>query len=290
MQLHPGRSTFIGAKFQSPEQRAQVRRIADLGGNGGTLDYVAAWFIKAGQHVQANPRIRLAFVSTNSITQGEQVAQLWPILFDRYKLEIAFAHRTFSWGSEARGKAHVHVVIVGLAHRDHEPRDKRLFSYPDIKADPIETQHGALTAYLFDAKSVANRHLVVNSAGSSINGAPKLRYGSQPIDGGHLILSALERREFLTNNPNLKKFVRPFVGSEEYINGSKRWILALQDAPPNELRKDGCKTVLEDVRRFRASSKRSVTRELAKFPTEFAFTTIPKKRFLVVPEVSSGKT
>ena len=123
-----GNPPFIGAKFQSPEQRGQVRRIASLGGSGGTLDYVAAWFIKAGQLVQANPRIRLAFVSTNSITQGEQVAQLWPILFDRYKLEIAFAHRTFSWGSEARGKAHVHVVIIGLAHRDHEPTEKRLFS------------------------------------------------------------------------------------------------------------------------------------------------------------------
>jgi hypothetical protein len=103
----------------------------------------------------------MAFVSTNSITQGEQVAQLWPILFDRLHLEIFFAHRTFSWGSEAKGKAHVHVVIIGLTHRDNEPDDKRLFSYPDIKGDPVESQHGALTAYLFDAQGVANRHLVV---------------------------------------------------------------------------------------------------------------------------------
>ncbi|MFD2580058.1 DNA methyltransferase [Novosphingobium colocasiae] len=113
-----------GAKYQNELQRAQVRRIAGLGGSGGTLDYVAAWFIKAGQFVQDNRRIRIAFVSTNSICQGEQVAQLWPILFDRCGLEIAFAHRTFSWGSEARGKAHVHVIIVGLAHRDHEPAEK----------------------------------------------------------------------------------------------------------------------------------------------------------------------
>jgi hypothetical protein len=93
-------------------------------------------------------------VATNSITQGEQVAQLWPLLFDRYGLEIAFAHRTFNWFSEARGKAHVHVVIVGLVHRDFEPAEKRLFSYPDIKRDPVESRHGALTAYLFDAKAV----------------------------------------------------------------------------------------------------------------------------------------
>ena len=148
-----GNPPFVGAKFQSEFQRAQVRRVAGLGGSGGTLDYVAAWFIKAGAYISgSNPlnlqynqaisdqrsaisdqrsarQIRVAFVSTNSITQGEQVAQLWPILFDRYGLEIAFAHRTFSWGSEARGAAHVHVVIIGLAHRDFEPAEKRLFSY-----------------------------------------------------------------------------------------------------------------------------------------------------------------
>ena len=156
-----GNPPFIGAKYQTKLQRAQVRQIAGLGGSGGTLDYVTAWFIKAGQYLQTNRQISIAFVSTNSITQGEQVAQLWPILFDRYGLEIAFAHRTFSWGSEARGKAHVHVVIIGLAHRDHEPADKRLFSYPDIKGDPLESEHTALTAYLFDARGVANRHLVV---------------------------------------------------------------------------------------------------------------------------------
>ena len=135
----------------------------------------------------SNRRIRIAFVSTNSITQGEQVAQLWPILFDRLHLEIFFAHRTFSWGSEARGKAHVHVVIIGLTHRDNEPDEKRLFSYPDIKGDPVESTHSALTAYLFDARGVANRHLVVKEEGRAINGARKLSSGSQPIDGGFLI-------------------------------------------------------------------------------------------------------
>ena len=141
-----------------------------------------------------NRRIRIAFVATNSITQGEQVAQLWPILFDRYHLEIAFAHRTFSWGSEARGKAHVHVVIIGLTHRDNEPDEKRLFSYPDIKRDPVESSHGALTAYLFDARGVANRHLVVKEEARPINGAGRVVIGSKPIDGGYLIFDAAERR------------------------------------------------------------------------------------------------
>ena len=145
-----GNPPFVGAKYQSDKQRAQVRRIAALGKSGGTLDYVAAWFIVAGEYVQ-NGHARIGFVATNSITQGEQVAQLWPVLFDRSELEIAFAHRTFAWGSDARGKAHVHVVIIGLTRRDNAPRDKRLFSYDDINGEPHESRHAALSPYLFDA-------------------------------------------------------------------------------------------------------------------------------------------
>lgn len=284
-----GNPPFIGAKFQTDEQRAQVRRIAGLGGSGGTLDYVAAWFIKAGQFVQANSRIRVGFVSTNSITQGEQVAQLWPILFDRFGLEIAFAHRTFAWGSEARGKAHVHVVIIGLAHRDNEPKEKRLFSYPDIRRDPVESRHGALTAYLFDAKTASNRHLVVRSSSRPLSDQGELGYGSQPIDGGHLIFDAERRALFIERNPGLKRYLRPFIGSQEYINGGERWILALQEASPGERRTPDCKSILESVSKFRTASKRPVTRELAEYPAEFAFTTIPTADFLVVPEVSSER-
>ena len=126
-----GNPPFVGAKFQTSEQRAQVREIAALGKSGGTLDYVAAWFIRAGEYAKDGDA-RISFVATNSITQGEQVAQLWPVLFERCELEIAFAHRTFAWGSDARGKAHVHVVILGLDRRVAVRSEKRLFSYPDI--------------------------------------------------------------------------------------------------------------------------------------------------------------
>lgn len=211
-----GNPPFVGAKFQSEFQRAQVRRIASLGGSGGTLDYVAAWFLKAGQYLQPNKRIRVAFVSTNSITQGEQVAQLWPLLFDRYGLEIAFAHRTFSWGSEARGKAHVHVVIVGLAHRDHEPDMKRLFNYPDIKGDPVESHHDALTAYLFDAKGVANGHLVVQETAKPVNGAKRVKSGVQMIDNGILTFTHREMADFLEKEPDARSLFREFLGGEEY--------------------------------------------------------------------------
>jgi len=139
-----GNPPFGGAKYQSPKQREQVRRVAHLGGSGGTLDYVTAWFITAGAYLRES-RARVGFVATNSITQGEQVAQLWPLLFDRCGLEISFAHRTFAWGSDARGKAHVHVVVIGLCRRDMEPPVKRLFSYNDIHGQPTESKHQALT-------------------------------------------------------------------------------------------------------------------------------------------------
>ena len=164
-----GNPPFVGAKYQLAEQRAQVRRIAALGKSGGTLDYVTAWFIKAGGYLRKG-RTRIGFVATNSITQGEQVGQLWPILFDRCKLEIAFAHRTFAWGSDARGKAHVHVVILGLDRRKNARADKRLFSYPDLHGEPEESWHAALSPYLFDAGGLADPHLTVHESGRPING------------------------------------------------------------------------------------------------------------------------
>ena len=285
-----GNPPFIGAKFQSEFQRAQVRRIAGLGGSGGTLDYVAAWFIKAGQFAKANPRIRIAFVSTNSICQGEQVAQLWPILFDRHGLEIAFAHRTFNWFSEARGTAHVHVVIVGLAHRDHEPAEKRLFSYPDIKGDPVESSHAALTAYLFDAKGVGNRHLVIASTSTAINGAPKLVIGSKPIDDGNFIFDTKERQLFLGIEPEAETLLRPFVGAEEFISGSMRWILALQDIEPDRLRR--LPHVLKrvaNVKAFRLASKSKPTQDIAQTPTRFHINLLPKSSYLLIPRVSSER-
>ena len=172
-----GNPPFVGAKFQTADQRAQVRGIAALGKSGGTLDYVAAWFIRAGEYVNGGDA-RIGFVATNSITAGEQVAQLWPVLFGRCKLEIAFAHRTFAWGSDARGKAHVHVVILGLDRRKAAREEKRLFSYPDLNGDPEESRHVALSPYLFDAGGLSDPHLVVREESAPIkgNGAANHRF------------------------------------------------------------------------------------------------------------------
>ena len=211
-----GNPPFAGAKYQSEEQRTQVRRIAALGKTGGTLDYVTAWFIKAGEYIQRGSA-RIGFVSTNSITQGEQVAQLWPILFARAKLEIAFAHRTFAWGSDARGKSHVHVVIIGLDGQEHGRADKRLFNYPDINGEPEETIHAALSPYLFDTGGLADPRLVVCEGSYPINGMAKLIIGSKPIDWGHYILTAEERTALLAAEPDVAPLLRPYVGAQEYL-------------------------------------------------------------------------
>lgn len=284
-----GNPPFIGSKYQSDPQRAQVRRIARLGGSGGTLDYVCAWFLKAGDYLRGS-KARVGFVATNSITQGEQVAQLWPLLFDRCRLEIAFAHRTFAWGSDARGAAHVHVVVLGLARRDDEPKEKRLFSYDDIKGDPVESRHAALSPYLFDAGALNDRHLVVEEVSASLCGAPRLATGSQPIDDGNYVFDAQGRKDFLDAEPGAEKFMRPYIGSVEYINGGARWILCLKDASPTELR--GLPNVRERMRAvkaFRLKSKRKSTLAIADYPERYNVEMIPTNPFLCIPEVSSER-
>lgn len=284
-----GNPPFVGAKFQSVAQRSQVRRIAGLGKSGGTLDYVAAWFLKAADYGQGHG-VPFAFVSTNSITQGEQVAQLWPTLLDRNGMEIVFAHQTFAWGSEARGKAAVHVTVTGLEPRASARSSKRLFSYPDIRGEPVETQHKVISPYLIDTSTLASPHVVVREESSPINGLPRLLSGSQPIDGGHLIFNAEERDAFLTAEPAAATFMRPFIGAQEFLQGKERWILALQNASPAQLK--AMPLVLERlraVRKFRLGSNRASTIKIADTPTAFNVTVLPNTPFLVLPEVSSER-
>ena len=284
-----GNPPFVGAKFQSTEQREQVRRIAALGKSGGTLDYVTAWFIKAGEYAKQGTA-PIGFVATNSITQGEQVAQLWPILFDRCALEIAFAHRTFAWGSDARGMAHVHVVIAGLSKRSNAPKEKRLFSYDDPKGEPSESQHAALSPYLFDAGGLADPRIVVKEEGRPLNGLPQLIIGSKPIDRGHYIFKADERAAFLDEEPGAEPFMRPFVGSREFLRGGERWILRLAEVPPQVLRTlPKVRERIAAVRAYRLTSKSKPTRNLAATPTLYHVNVVPAAPFLVVPEVSSER-
>ena len=330
-----GNPPFVGAKYQTPAQRAQVHRVAALGKSGGTLDYVAAWFVTAGRYVHRGAA-RIGFVSTNSVTQGEQVSQLWPVLFDRCGLEIDFAHRTFAWGSDARGKAHVHVVILGLAKRagSHSPKfvepvetnpevtpafahhrkaapaqgpgggkiggtpsvpkgrraARRLFSYDDLKGEPHESRHAALSPYLFDAGGLADPHVVVRETARPINGLPKLLSGSQPIDGGNYIFDATGKAKFLAEEPGAEEFMRPYVGAREHIQGGERWILALQNATPTDLK--ALPKVVERMRAvkaFRAKSKRKSTLAIVDYPATYNVEVLPDAPFLIVPEVSSER-
>jgi hypothetical protein len=186
--------------------------------------------------------------------------------------------------------AHVHVVIIGLTRRDGEPPVKRLFSYSDIKGDPTESRHEALTPYLFDAGTVVNRHLVVEETSRPLCDVPKVVIGSKPIDQGHYIFSAEERAAFLRREPGAKRFMRPFIGADEFLYGLERWILYLDGAPPADIRAmPAVRERIAAVRQFRQNSKSSGTRNLAETPTRFHVTVVPDRPFLVIPEVSSER-
>ena len=283
-----GNPPFIGQSFQSKEQREQMRRLTNpRGKTGSPLDYVGGWFLKAATY--ATGMARIGFVATNSLTQGEQVALLWPRLFAS-GLEIAFAHRTFAWGSDARGKAHVHVVIIGLDRRGGERLDKRLFSYPDLNGEPEESRHAALSPYLFDAGGLADPRLIVRDSSRPLSPRSVMQRGVQPTDGGHFIFSDRERQDFLDEEPSAGNFFRPFIGAREHINGLSRWILFLEGAEPEKLRT--MPLSIERIRRVRAmrlASRKAATVRLASTPTRLEGRSIPTAPFLVIPETSSER-
>jgi hypothetical protein len=184
----------------------------------------------------------------------------------------------------------VHVVIVGLTHRDNEPAEKRLFSYPDIKGDPVESRHPALTAYLFDARSVVNRHLVINRESRSLSASPRICVGTKPVDGGHYLFDASERDEFIAAEPGAARAMRPFLGGYEFINGQGRWILHTADLSPTELRQmPKVRERIAAVRQFRLTGAGKLAKQLAETPTSYHVTVIPTAPFLVLPEVSSER-
>ncbi len=285
-----GNPPFIGQSYQSKEQREQMRRLTNPNRKTASpLDYVGAWFIRAGGYIQKSVT-RVGFVATNSITQGEQVALIWPKLFDEYKLEISFAHRTFAWGSDARGVANVHVVIIGLYPREAARAEKRLFSYPDINGEPEESRHAVLSPYLFDAGALADPHLVITDLSKPMNGLPKSRMGTKPVVGQHYLFSSDEKEAFIVAEPKASVYFRPFTGSREFLQGIDRYILHLADIEPDELaRLPLTRERVAAVKQMRAASRKSATRVLADFPTEYEVSTVPTAPFLVIPEVSSER-
>lgn len=273
-----GNPPFIGAKFQSKTQRDQVQKIAALGKSVGTLDYVCAWFIKAAAFGAPT-----AFVATNSITQGEQVAQLWQILFDRHSFEIAFGHRTFAWGSEARGKAAVHVVVLGIEPSANVRQDRRLFSYPDVNGDPVETRHSVISPYLIDASKLANPHLVVRKSSRPLSPRSKLEFGNMPNDDGNLILTTDEADRLKLDHPEATPYVRQLIGANSSMSGTNQFCLWLETAPVEILKIPFIKERLSANRLYRSQSKRLATNRLAAFPALFGEIRQRHHGFVLVP-------
>jgi len=282
-----GNPPFVGKKEQTAGQKADMGSLFGGVKGAGVLDYVTGWYRKAAEYIQGT-RIRVAFVSTNSITQGEQVGLFWNELFTHYHLDIHFAHRTFAWQSEARGKAHVHVVIIGFAA--FPAKRKTIFEYEDIKGEPHAFQAGNINPYLADARNV-----VLVKRTRQVSGGPEISYGSMANDRrktdkglGNLVLDAEARKKLLKESDQLRPFIRPFMGSEEFLNNTRRWCLWLVDAPPGVIRSSP--SVLhrvEAVRKAREESNRPETRHLARTPALFGEIRQPSGPYLLVPKVSS---
>lgn len=276
-----GNPPFVGSKFLNPEQKSDVCRIAGFVKGYGVLDYVTLWYFRAVEYVQKR-QIRCAFVSTNSISQGEQVGVLWTELFSQ-GVKIHFAHRTFSWQSEAKGKAHVHVVIIGFGL--HENANKRIFEYDNIKAEPSETFVSNVNPYLVEGSDVT-----VQNRSRPLCDVPEIGIGNKPIDGGRYLFDDEGKREFLLKEPAAEKYFRPWIGSVEFIHGYHRWCLWLGDATASDLRQlPECMNRVNEVRKLRLASKSIPTRKLAETPRRFHVENFPSGRFLVIPKVSSER-
>lgn len=274
-----GNPPFVGKKEQSKEQKEDVFAIFGKKWKGiGNIDYVACWYKKAAELMEKNPSIRAAFVSTNSITQGEQVATLWKPLFEQYNIHFDFAYRTFRWDSEADIKAHVHCVIIGFSISGNSA--KRIY-ISDMQSIPAANING----YLMDAPDV-----FIENRTRPLNSVPQMCYGSMPIDNGFLILEKEDVQALIKENPQNEKYVRPYVGGAELIQGKERWCLWLEGVSPKELRSSAfIMNRIEQTRNFRLSSDRPQTIKAADTPYLFGEIRQPNTDMLAIPKVSSEK-
>ncbi len=279
-----GNPPFVGSKLMSAGMREDLLAVFPDVKGAGTLDFVCGWYGLAAQYVLQHgaQATRCAFVSTNSITQGEQVGVLWGHLLHQ-GMKIHFAHRTFRWNNEAKGVAAVHCVIIGFAAFDL-PK-KRLFTYSDPGSEPTEELVQNISPYLVEGSDI-----VLTSRSKPLCNVPEIGIGNKPIDGGHYLFTTEERDAFLAVEPGAKKFFRRWLGSDEFINGWERWCLWLGEASPAELKAlpEAMKRI-DAVRRTRLESKSAPTRKLADTPTRFHVENMPKGNYLIIPKVSSER-
>lgn len=275
-----GNPPFVGSSLQNDSQKKDILSVyRDEQGKpynfSGKIDYVAGWFFKAAQ-LMDQTRIRIAFVSTNSITQGEQVASVFKPLYKRFGIHIDFAFQTFKWASEAKDKAAVHCVIVGFSQAEHT--DEKY-----IYADAIINQVSMINPYMVEAPIV-----FVESINKPICDVPQIVKGSSPVDGGNLLLNEDEYKEIISKEPNSIKYIRPFYGAKEFLQNTKRWCLWLEEISPAEIKSNSqIFDRINKTRSFRQSSSKKATQKYADFPTRFMEMRQPKTNYILIPRHSS---
>jgi len=275
-----GNPPFIGKSNQNAAQKTDMEKVFAGIKGAGVLDYVAAWYIKAAQFIK-NTNTKVAFVSTNSISQGEQVGILWNLLFNHYKIKIHFAHRTFKWSNEAKGNAAVHVVIIGFANYDI--LSKTIYEYDDINGEPHQIKVKNIGPYLVEGKDFSLLPIE-----KPICNVPNVLWGNKPVDGGNLLLSDEEKNELLIKEPKAEKFIKPLISAYEFLNGEKRWCLWLVHAEPSELKQmPNVLNRIDAVRQMRLKSIKQATIKWANQPTLFAENRQPIDNYILIPSTTS---
>ncbi|MDR0464694.1 MAG: hypothetical protein LBG94_06205 [Treponema sp.] len=275
-----GNPPFVGYKLQTEKQKSDLQVIFKDNVTAKTLDYVTAWYIKSSQYIQ-NTKINVAFVSTNSICQGEQALILWNSLFNKYNIKINFAHQTFKWSNEAKGKAAVYVVIIGFSLFDAQ---KLLFVYDDVKSEPHSYSPKMINHYLIEAETI----FIKKKSTPIQEKTPELSYGSEPREGGFLLLSSEEKDEILKKEPKLKKYIKRFMSSDDFINNIYRYCFWLVNADTADIKNSKILTArLEQVRKFREKSLQKQANASSETPSLFTSIRQPKSDYLLIPIVSS---
>jgi hypothetical protein len=282
-----GNPPFVGKKEQSAQQKVEMKAVFNGFRGDGVLDYVTAWYLKAAQFIQGT-KITVAFVSTNSITQGEQVAVLWQPLLTRYGIHILFAHRTFKWTideKKAKGMniAKVHCVIIGFGN--FNPTSFLMYDYEKPNSEPHRVDVKNINPYLVDATNA-----VIGKRLEPLCNVPTMIFGTKLVDDGHLVFSETEKNQLSSDHPNIAPYFRVLMGGEEFLNGTTRWCLWLVNADLKIIR--NCPSLIErveKVRKFRLASKKAPTVQLAKIPSIFGEIRQPDSDYLLVPKVSSEK-
>jgi MmeI, DNA-methyltransferase domain/MmeI, target recognition domain/MmeI, N-terminal domain/MmeI, C-terminal domain/MmeI, helicase spacer domain len=284
-----GNPPFIGHVFRTKEQKYWFDQILQTHGiKSKRVDYVFAWFLKAASYV-LDSNTRVGFVATNSISQGEQVALVWPRILSELGMTIQFAYQSFIWGSEARGKASVHVVIVGFAGAKSEIRQKVLYLVGDDGQDHnmIAVKH--ISPYLIDTSDLENPDTVIARATKPLNGLSEMRKGTEVVDGGHYILDDAEKAALLAVCPEAESIIAPFWGGREYLNGIERWLVNVHDAPIAMLKDlKPVRDLMNRVRTYRENGG-GTAKKLADDPRSYHVYRIPKTPFLAFPAVSSER-